>query len=80
MTKRFDVKFHSVYTDENGFLKSFIDSTKSLSPDEKGQKLEDDEVNSNFALLFEKELSTLKYINNNSLPFVFMLLYVHLHQ
>lgn len=29
--------------DENGFLKSFIDSTKSLSPDEKGQKLEDDE-------------------------------------
>ena len=55
----FDVKFHSVYTDESCFLKNFIDSTKSLSPDEKGQKLEDDEVNSNIVLFFEKELTTL---------------------
>ena len=29
---------------EEGFLKSFIESTKSLSPEEKGAKLEHDEV------------------------------------
>ncbi|XP_078370704.1 ubiquitin carboxyl-terminal hydrolase isozyme L3-like [Oculina patagonica] len=29
--------------DEKGFLKNFIDSTRSLSPDEKGEKLENDE-------------------------------------
>ena len=29
---------------EEGFLKSFIESTKSLSPEEKGAKLEIDEV------------------------------------
>ena len=46
LAKVFDVEFHSAYTDE-GFLKNFIDSTKSLSPDEKGQKLEVDEVNRN---------------------------------
>lgn len=28
---------------EDGFLKKFIDSTKSLSPDEKGKRLENDE-------------------------------------
>jgi len=53
----FDVKFHSVYTDEKGFLKNFIDATKSLSPDEKGQKLEADEVNSNIVLFCKKELT-----------------------
>lgn len=35
--------FHFFLTDE-GFLKKFIDSTKSLSPDEKGERLESDEV------------------------------------
>ena len=36
-----------VYTDDKGFLKNFIDSTQSLSPEEKGEKLENDEVNNN---------------------------------
>ena len=35
--------FFSVHT-EDGFLKTFIESTKSLSPDERGAKLESDEV------------------------------------
>ena len=50
-----DIKFHSVHTGE-GFLKNFIDATKSLSPDEKGKKLEDDEVNSNIVVLCKKGL------------------------
>ncbi|KAJ7389676.1 Ubiquitin carboxyl-terminal hydrolase isozyme L3 [Desmophyllum pertusum] len=33
--------------DDKGFLKNFIDSTQSLSPEEKGEKLENDEVNNN---------------------------------
>ena len=43
--------FCSVPT-EDGFLKTFIESTKSLSPDERGAKLESDEV---------KEFSKLMY-------------------
>ena len=35
--------FFSIHAEE-GFLKNFIESTKSLSPEEKGAKLEADEV------------------------------------
>ena len=44
-------KFHFVFLDE-GFLKSFIESTEALTPDEKATKLETDEViNKNVMLL-----------------------------
>ena len=36
---------------EEGFLKRFIESTKSLSPEEKGAKLESDEVETKFYAL-----------------------------